>query len=191
MGKSASGKDSLFKRLKEEKEFSLREVVPYTTRPIRSGETDGVEYFFVDETELARMEREGKLIERRTYDTVHGPWHYFTADDGQIDLTKGNYGMIGTLDSYRQMRAFFGGEAVVPLYVCVEDGERLSRALARERGQAVPRYQELCRRFLADEEDFSEDNLRECGIDRYYENGDFEACYEEICRKIKAEIDVK
>lgn len=191
MGKSASGKDSLFKRLREEKELSLREVVPYTTRPIRSGETDGVEYFFTTEADLERLRKEGKIIECRTYQTVHGPWSYFTADDGQIDLGRGNYGMIGTLDSYRQMLAFFGKEILVPLYVCVEDGERLARALARERGQAVPRYRELCRRFLADEEDFSEENLALCGIDRAYENQDFQACYEEIRRKIKAEIDAK
>lgn len=191
MGKSASGKDSLFKKLKEEKRFSLKEVVPYTTRPIRSGETDGEEYFFRDEAELARMKEAGKIIECRTYQTMHGPWSYFTADDGQIDLNEGDYGMIGTLDSYRQMLSYFGEEVMVPLYLCVEDGERLARALARERGQAVPRYRELCRRFLADEEDFSEENLARCGIDRYYENEDFQACYEEICRKIKAEIDAK
>ena len=38
MGKSASGKDTIFRRLSEEEEFSFRTLVPYTTRPMRSGE---------------------------------------------------------------------------------------------------------------------------------------------------------
>ena len=48
MGKSSSGKDTVYKKLKEQyKEFRL--IVPYTTRPIREGEKDGVEYYFVSE----------------------------------------------------------------------------------------------------------------------------------------------
>jgi guanylate kinase len=191
MGKSASGKDSIFRKLREDNAFSLKEVIPYTTRPIRSGEENGAEYFFTDETHLAQMRREGKVIECRTYDTVHGPWSYFTADDGQIDLARGNYRMIGTLESYEQMQHFFGRKALIPLYIYVEDGERLMRALVREREQATPRYREMCRRFLADEEDFSEENLARCGIDERYENEDFDRCYEDICRKIQAEIAAK
>ena len=39
---------------------------------------------------------------------------------------------------------------MVPLYVEVDDGLRLSRALERERKQTEPKYAEMCRRFLAD-----------------------------------------
>ena len=47
MGKSASGKDTIYKRLREELS-DYKTVTMYTTRPIRDGETDGVEYYFVD-----------------------------------------------------------------------------------------------------------------------------------------------
>ena len=87
MGKSASGKDTIFKRVQEELPM-LKTIVLYTTRPIREGEKDGVEYHFTDENRKRELELAGKLIESRTYDTVHGKWTYFTADDGQIDLTK-------------------------------------------------------------------------------------------------------
>ncbi len=190
MGKSASGKDSLFKKLSETQAFGLQQVVPYTTRPIRSGETEGVEYHFTDEAGLAAMQAAGKVIECRTYQTMHGPWSYFTADDGQIDLVRGNYLLIGTLEAYEKMLAYFGAAAMVPLYVQVEDGERLMRALLREQAQTTPKYAELCRRFLADEQDFAPTHLQRCGIDRAYENDDFDRCYEEICGKIKAEIEV-
>ena len=90
MGKSASGKDTIYKRLvKELPEFGT--VRMYTTRPIRDGETNGVEYIFTDEKQLQTMKDAGKVIECRTYDTIYGPWSYFTADDGQIDLGSGSY----------------------------------------------------------------------------------------------------
>ena len=48
MGKSSSGKDTIYKKLLEiHPEFHT--IVPYTTRPIREGEHNGVEYHFVNE----------------------------------------------------------------------------------------------------------------------------------------------
>ena len=119
MGKSASGKDTIFRELKERCP-QLGMVVPYTTRPIRAGEKNGVEYFFTDEAALAKMEAEHKIIEIRSYDTVHGIWKYFTAADGQIDLESSDYLMIGTLESYRKMREYYGEEHLIPLYIEVE-----------------------------------------------------------------------
>ena len=68
----------------------------------------------------------------------------------------------------------------MPVYIEVEVGLRLSRAIKRERSQKEPRYAEMCRRFLADEEDFSEKNLRKAGITRRFRNLDLEECVEEI-----------
>ena len=183
MGKSASGKDTIFRELKERCP-QLGMVVPYTTRPIRAGEKNGVEYFFTDEAALAKMEAEHKIIEIRSYDTVHGIWKYFTAADGQIDLESSDYLMIGTLESYRKMREYDGEEHLIPLYIEVEDGERLTRALLREQQQAQPKYKEMCRRFLADEEDFSEENLKKLGIRRRFDNSSKEQCLEEITEVI-------
>ena len=154
MGKSASGKDHIYENLIQETALDLKPFVLYTTRPIRSGEQDGREYFFVDEKRLSELREAGKIIEERMYSTVQGPWYYFTADDGQIDLAKHDYLGIGTLESYLKLKAYFGEQAMVPLYVEVDDGLRLSRALERERKQTEPKYAEMCRRFLADCEDF-------------------------------------
>ena len=109
MGKSSSGKDTIFKELMKEGTMDLRTIVPYTTRPIRAGEENGVEYFFTDETGFQALKNQGKVIEDRAYDTVYGIWRYFTVDDGQIDLAEQNYLMIGTLEAYTKMIAYFGG----------------------------------------------------------------------------------
>ena len=168
MGKSASGKDTIYKKVKEQMP-ELKTIVIYTTRPIREGERDGVEYFFKTEDKFHQLQQEGKVIESRTYQTIHGPWIYFTVDDGQFDR-EDHLVAIGTLESYVQLRRYFGDEKVIPIYVEVEDGLRLERALERERKQTKPKYEEMCRRFLADSADFSEAKLEEAGITRKFLN---------------------
>jgi len=183
MGKSATGKDTIYKKVKEQLP-ELKTIVIYTTRPIREGEQDGVEYYFADEEKLDKLQQAGKVIELREYNTVHGIWRYFTADDGQFDR-EDHLIAIGTLESYMQLKTYFGEEKIVPIYIEVEDGLRLERALSRERMQKEPKYEEMCRRFLADAADFSVDKVKEAGITRKYFNIDMDKCVEEIVLDIK------
>ena len=187
MGKSASGKDTLYKDIVARFGNELGTVVPYTTRPIREGEQEGVEYHFITESEMKEMDEAGKVIEKRCYQTVYGPWYYLTADDGQIDLSRRSSILIVTPAAYGKLRDYFGTEQVVPLYVEPEDGLRLARALKRERAQKNPKYEEMCRRFLADAEDFSEEKLRELGIDRRFVNNQYERVLNELCDVIRKE----
>ena len=95
---------------------------------------------------------------------------------------------IGTLESYVQMKEYFGVEKLLPLYIEVDDGVRLERALKRERKQDNPKYEEMCRRFLADAKDFSEENLIKAGITKRYQNIELEKCIEEIMLGIKENL---
>lgn len=169
MGKSATGKDTLYRHIME-KHKELKPVITYTTRPIRSGETEGKEYHFVTVEQLEEWKRQQRVVECRCYQTVKGPWYYFTLDDGQIDFSQGNSCMISTLEGYEQIRRFYGKERVIPLYIQVPDILRIERSLAREKEQETPCVAEVCRRFLADEEDFCEDNLERLGISQRIEN---------------------
>lgn len=173
MGKSAAGKDTLYHQVME-RYPELLPVIPYTTRPIRAGEEEGKEYHFVTEERFRELERSGSIVEYRCYQTVKGPWYYFTADDGQIDLTRGDYCLISTLEGYKNIRAFYGAAHVVPLYIQVPDMLRIRRALEREGQQENPCVAEVCRRFLADEEDFSPENLNRAGITEVIMNEDQE-----------------
>ncbi len=186
MGKSSSGKDTLYKQILKTKDLPLSQIILYTTRPIRFGETNGVEYFFVDEQRLKELEAEGKVIEVRAYHTVCGVWKYFTVNDGQIDLAEQNYLMITTLEAYTRFRDYFGASSVESVYVEVEDGLRLKRALEREMLQKEPKYAELCRRFLADTEDFSEEKLKAAGIKNRFLNEDLENTRKEITSYIRS-----
>ena len=139
MGKSSTGKDTIYKMLRDEKALQLQTIVPYTTRPIRAGEAEGVEYHFIDEQRLLKLEKEGKVIEQRAYDTIYGIWRYATIADGQVNLSEHSYLLIGTLAVYTQLCAYYGKDAIVPIYIEVEDGLRLQRALDRERMQDKPK----------------------------------------------------
>ena len=184
MGKSSSGKDTIFKKIRDDKELNLKPIVLYTTRPKRTNETNGVEYFFINEKELNKFEIEDKVIEKRVYHTVHGDWYYCTINDEQIDLESNNYLLITTLESYKSLKDYFGEDKVYPLYIHVEDGIRLQRALDREKNQENPNFDELCRRFLADNRDFSKENLSALEINEFYTNKELEECINNIKKDI-------
>lgn len=173
-----------------DEDLSLKKVIPYTTRPMRAGEREGVEYFFCSEEQLAAFEEAGKVIELRAYQTVHGIWKYFTVNDHQVADVKQDYLLIGTLESYLKIRDYFGRERVVPIYVEVEDGERLMRAIERERMQGQPKYEEMCRRFLADSADFSEEKLKSAQIEIRFVNRDLIETVQNI-KKFYAKINLR
>lgn len=188
MGKSATGKDTIYQKLLHENKWNLKRIIPYTTRPIREGEVEGREYHFCTEETVQRLEEEGRIVELRAYDTVYGIWKYFTVDDGNIQLEKENYLLIGTLEAYTKIRDYFGADQVLPIYIEVEDGERLLRAITREKSQDVPKYEEMCRRFLADAKDFSEENLKLAGVEKRFENKELSDTLSRIEAYIQAEI---
>lgn len=191
MGKSATGKDTIYKELLQKNDLELRRMIPYTTRPIRDGEIEGREYHFCNESDVIRLEKEQRIVELRTYNTVYGEWKYFTVNDENMDLDKYNYLVIGTLESYVKIRDYFGCENTIPIYIEVEDGERLLRAIAREQGQVVPKYEEMCRRFLADAKDFSEEKLKEAKVSKRFLNVTLEDTLKDIETYMKVCINSK
>ena len=188
MGKSSSGKDTIYREHFKRPDISLKKIIPYTTRPIRDGEEEGREYHFCNEDQVTQLQNADKIVELRTYDTVYGVWKYFTVDDGQVDLEDNSYLLIGTLETYRKIRQYYGAAQVVPVYIEVEDGERLLRAIAREKEQMIPKYTEMCRRFLADSEDFSEEKLKEAGVSVRFENEKLENTIDKVAAYIRQQV---
>lgn len=173
MGKSAAGKDTVFRRLRTA--LDLPKLMLFTTRPMRQNEQNGREYFFVTDAELAAKRQAGEIIEERSYHTVHGIWTYCTAWQS-CDISEHSLLGMGTLESFLKIRAALGAEAVVPVYIEVDDRIRLLRAIKRESLETAPNYEEVCRRFLADSADFSAENLSAAGITQRFFNDDLDRC---------------
>ena len=184
-GKSSCGKDSIYQELLKDKELGLTGLILYTTRPARDGEIDGETYHFTDEKGFRRLSEEGKIVESRTYETVHGTWRYFTVKDEALDLDERDYLATGSLGAYLATRDYFGKDKVVPIYIEVDDGIRLKRALERELKPENRRFKEMCRRFLADDEDYQEEKLADAGMEKRFVNDVFFDCVEEITDYIR------
>ncbi len=160
IGKSGSGKDTIYKEILKEADKHLVPVIPYTTRPRRADEIEGLNYHFVTEEQLACFQQQGRVMECRQYHTVQGIWSYFTL---QFDLEKdSDYILITTLEGVDNIVRQYGAEIVHVVYLYIDDKERLLRCIQRESQQSGPNYAEVCRRFLADQQDFSEEKLKRC-----------------------------
>lgn len=186
IGKSASGKDTLYGHIMERYGDRLTRVVPSTTRPIRTGEVDGVDYHFVTKDRLDQLEAAGQVIECRAYNTVHGIWYYFTMafepEEGRDAL------VITTLEGAHSFIRHFGADRVRVVYLDLEDRTRLLRCIAREERQKTPNYNEVCRRFLADQQDFSPEKLAELpGLRVIHTEQDQEGCLRAWERLFQAE----
>ena len=189
MGKSASGKDTIYKKIKEK--MTLKEYILYTTRPIRTGEKEGVDYHYISDDQMKEYSDKGKVIESRTYQTVHGPWTYATIADEQLNQS-GDILTVGTLESYVKIKQYYGENSsvnVLPIYIEIDEKERRNRALERERKQKQPKYAEMERRLKADNIDFSEENLKQAGITdkQKFKNYNLKKCIAEILDYINKE----
>ena len=182
MGKSTTGKDTVYKNLLEKHILDLKKVVLYTTRPMRDKEENGVQYYFCDEEGYQKFLNDRKIIEGRTYDTCYGPWRYFTVDDGTFDPAGKNViAAAGTIPAYIRLRDHFGADNIVAVMIETDDGIRLERAMRREKKQAAPRYKEMCRRFITDSEDFDEEKLSAAGITNIFmNNNDLAECVDKV-----------
>ncbi|MBO6007251.1 MAG: guanylate kinase [Lachnospiraceae bacterium] len=188
LGKSCSGKDTIYKKLLADESLNLLPLVTYTTRPMRTGEQEGREYHFTDEAGFNALKDAGKVIEDRTYDTVYGLWRYFTVDDGTFDKNGRNViAAAGTIPAYIKLRDYFGAENTCPIMIETDDGIRLERAMRREKKQEAPRYKEMCRRFITDSEDFDEEKMKAAGVDHVFMNNeDLDKCIREVSDFIRS-----
>ncbi|MDO5560807.1 MAG: AAA family ATPase [Oscillospiraceae bacterium] len=157
IGKSGAGKDTALAELLKRNKQDIRPVVTYTTRPRRSSEADGREYYFVDDEVFAKLKEQNKIIESRTYHTFKGDWTYFTCEscftDGQYNV------MIATPEAVDKLCGYFGEEEIHVIFLTLDNKKRLLRCIDREEAQAKPDYSEVCRRYLADDRDFADEQI--------------------------------
>lgn len=134
IGKSASGKDTLFNKLKDSLYFDP--VISDTTRPMRPGERDGVEYNFISNDKFISGINDGKYVEYRKYHTVDGLWYYgVKVDSLHLDNV---YPMIVIMDfdGYRDLKSALAGKEVeiIGIYLQADETLRKKRAIKRQLG---------------------------------------------------------
>lgn len=144
-GESCAGKDSIQRWLEKELSFVHRPI-SYTSRPKRDYEQEGKDYHFVSKKEFEELIAQNKMIEYVKFND----WYYGTCVD-ELDEEKINVGVFDP-SRIRNLLQHLDILDVLPVQIQAKDKERLLRSLKREEN---PDCVEICRRFLADKEDFS------------------------------------
>lgn len=146
MGPSGSGKDTVLKEVLKKNPNDFHKIINCTTRPMREGEADGVDYFFISPETFAEQVLNFDMIEATNFND----WFYGTSKDALINDAI-NIGVF----SPEAVEALLESPEIelMVLELAASDKTRLLRQLNRE---ANPNVHEIIRRFKADEEDFAD-----------------------------------
>lgn len=173
-GKAGSGKDTILNALIEDNLIpGAVPIVSCTTRPIREGEVDGINYHYLSNEEFTTRLLNGDMLEA----TVFNNWCYGTSAQN-LTANKINIGVYN-LTGLNILREDPNIDLYV-IYVTCSDKERLLRQLLREEN---PNCHEIVRRFNTDEEDFKDYKLNEVKVDFQVLN-DRNCSIEEVCKQI-------
>lgn len=179
MGKASTGKDTLTKMLHEKMELPI--ALSFTTRPMRNGETQGVEYDFITEKDFWDMHGCDLLAEYTSYDVAGGEtWYYGLTRE---ELEKSDYVLvIVNPDGFNQIKEIYG-DKVCSILIDAPADVRIKRYLDRDIVTET-KAEECCRRFLADQKDF-----KDMVTDYIVMNiGELETVYKELESKIRMEL---
>ena len=179
LGYSSVGKDTILKQVLKDMD-DVKPIISTTTRPMRKGETEGVEYYFIDDVEFFR--RGTDFVEQRIYHTKvkengvekNATWRYGIE---RMELEKDDY-LIVIVDSvgYKELKNYVGNNKIVPIFISAPQEELKARALARGDLEA-----EVDRRLKDDYERFMDFRVRTV----YHEVKNGEGRLEEAIKEVE------
>ena len=181
VGRSSSGKDTIYHKVLEKFKGSLKPIVTWTTREKRMGEVDGVDYHFTDNDNFQRLLTKGKVVEYRVYDSFGKLLTYFTC---KSDMDKNSvYIAVTSLAQVNKYADYFGVKNVYPIHIQVEDRVLLDRALDRCKVTGE-KYKEVCRRYISDCDEWEKTSFAD-GLSVFkVQNDDLDEC----CNKVYTHI---
>jgi len=152
VGLSGCGKDYLSKQLVDN--YGFNNNVSYTTRPMRDGEIDGVEYHFISSNEeFEVLVDSGEIFERTSYKTKHGLWMYgygkksFPPEGEQLNVA------ICNPDGVRQFLESEMEDRIAVLDVMPDNHMRLQQVCNRYGGINKMTDIQMCEAFRREVED--------------------------------------
>lgn len=149
-GKSGAGKDTIQNWMVSNLQ-DTHKLISYTTRPPRDNEIDNQDYHFISIEEFNYMKEKNLFLET----TEFRGWYYGTSIES-LSENKINIGVFNPSGVKNILDNFQNQILVFPIEIWAPNKTRLIRSLTRENN---PDCLEICRRFLADEEDFNSINF--------------------------------
>lgn len=179
MGKASTGKDTLTKMLSETLELPI--ALSFTTRPMRVGEKQGVEYNFISDDDFWDLHGCNLLAEYTSYKVASGEiWYYGLTKE---ELEKAEYVLvIVNPDGFKQLTEIYG-DKVCSILIDAPADVRIKRYLDRD-AVTEEKAEECCRRFLADNKDF-----KDISTNHHITNvGDLKSVYKKLESMVRIEI---
>ena len=122
LGKTCSGKDTIYQELETKLPPVLKRLQSNTTRPIRDGEIQGKEYNFTTLKEFDSLYKKEEIAEYAIYNTKNGFWCYFTKQGDLAELDTTNLIAIKNPIGYRQLMGSKYKDNIVTIMIdCPED----------------------------------------------------------------------
>lgn len=157
IGRSSSGKDTLYNAILKSQLLNIKPLLEYTTREPRDNEIHGVHYNFLSLEEFDMLLATDKFVEIRHYDSADGRLYYCTP---KIILPNSHDIIYKTsIFSIERLINYYNTSNIRVIYCDADDHTLLHRAISRESSYKNPNYRELCRRFYSDAVDNSEDAI--------------------------------
>lgn len=145
IGEAGSGKDTIMQGILKRCPTQFHEIISCTTRPIREGEKNGVNYHFLTPDDFTNKVKNNEMLEY----TIFNNWFYGTSYDSLQPNTI-NIGVFNPA-GIRSLHQFDDIDLIVYKITC-SDKTRMLRQLNREEH---PNVDEIVRRYKTDQEDFS------------------------------------
>lgn len=167
LGKSASGKTTLVGNLLKHPALNVKAKVLYTTRPMRPGEVNGVDYWFTTEEDWLALRASGRIIEEREFYVGKGMVRYATCldeDEGLNDDSDTMFVVPCTYDMWKSFKKVIPERNLIGIYLDIDDVTLIERSLAREKLCKEPDIKEICRRFMSDDKQYPKDLSKEMHI---------------------------
>ena len=130
-GPSGVGKGTVVKSLME-RHGRLRFSVSATTRPIRPGEVDGVNYYFIDHATFERMISENRFLEYASYVSNY----YGTPEDPVNRMLEDGYDVVLEIEVQGALQIKARRPDAILIFIVAPSFEELARRL-RGRGDTA------------------------------------------------------
>lgn len=144
VGHSASGKTEIANQLK--RDYNMKKIITYTTRPKRINEVDGVDYHFVDEIKFLKLKEEGFFVET----TCFNGYYYGSSKNDVKDESVVILDPVG-LEKFKNSNL----DNIIAIFLNCDEEIRYNRMIAR--GDDINVAKE---RLAHDRSKFAYENLR-------------------------------
>lgn len=130
VGASASGKTEVAKMLGTL--FQMKKVITHTTRPLRDGEQDGVDYYFVSREEFLALAKMNFFVETTEYNgNYYGTSHKELADNKVLILDPNGLRSFTKLHDARIVSFFMHATRETRRIRMIKRGDKIEEAIKR------------------------------------------------------------